>query len=203
MGLPRRLPGVMAWLRGKRAGPAGEMTRDEAGAREHRRAGPWVWGETEPPVEGSLQPRLAELLDRSPFGAYANVALGKWHLATDATGPMHPLLAGFQAHAGSQRNIGNYYHWPKSVNGVVGIVTDYATSDVVDDAAVCLMQLEIPDAPVEAAARRCSGTVVLNPAPARALSVAGPPAPHRSSQTVNPTRASATSKTTRSDPARK
>ena len=43
-------------------------------------------------------------------------------------------------------------------------------AEVVDDAAICLMQLEIGDAPVEAAARRCGGTGVLNPAPARGLS---------------------------------
>lgn len=41
---------------------------------------------------------------------------------------------------------------------------------VIDDAAVCLMQLEIPDATVAEAARRCRGTVLLNPAPARTLS---------------------------------
>lgn len=40
-------------------------------------------------------------------------------------------------------------------------------SDVLDDAAVCLLQFEIPDAPVAAAARRAHGTVILNPAPAR------------------------------------
>lgn len=43
-------------------------------------------------------------------------------------------------------------------------------ADVMDDAAICLMQLEIPDAPVLRGARRCGGTVVLNPAPARSLS---------------------------------
>lgn len=45
-----------------------------------------------------------------------------------------------------------------------------AARAVIEDAAVCLMQLEIPDAPVAEAARRCNGTVLLNPAPARALS---------------------------------
>lgn len=37
-------------------------------------------------------------------------------------------------------------------------------------ARVCLLQLEVPDAAVLAAARLCDGTVVLNPAPARRLS---------------------------------
>lgn len=42
----------------------------------------------------------------------------------------------------------------------------------VEDAAVCLLQLEIPDAPVIAAATRCGGRVLLNPAPARHLPAA-------------------------------
>ncbi len=77
---------------------------------------------------------LPELLDRSPYGAYTNAALGKWHLASNSFGPTHPLATGFQTHAGSQRNIGNYFQWPKAVNGVVSTVAVYATSDLADDA---------------------------------------------------------------------
>jgi ribokinase len=53
-----------------------------------------------------------------------------------------------------------------------GANAEVAADDVagaVEDAAVCLLQLEIPDEPVVAAARRCRGQVLLNPAPARDL----------------------------------
>lgn len=41
--------------------------------------------------------------------------------------------------------------------------------DLLGDARVCLLQLEIPDAGVHAAARAAGGAVILNPAPARDL----------------------------------
>lgn len=65
MRLTSRLTQVMAWLLVQKAVHAGEMTREEARAEEFRLAGKSVCDETRPPVEGSLQPRLAELLDRS------------------------------------------------------------------------------------------------------------------------------------------
>jgi ribokinase len=52
-------------------------------------------------------------------------------------------------------------------NGRVG--PDDAASDAVRDAAVLLLQLEVPPAAVEAAASAARGTVVLTPAPARPL----------------------------------
>ncbi len=54
-------------------------------------------------------------------------------------------------------------------NGTVSPDDVARSAGVVDDAAVCLLQLEIPNAAVAAAARRCRGMVVLDPAPARAL----------------------------------
>jgi regulator of CtrA degradation len=65
MRLTSRLTQVMAWLLVQKAVHAGEMSREEAKAEEFRLAGKTVCEETKPPVEGSLQPRLAELLDRS------------------------------------------------------------------------------------------------------------------------------------------
>jgi len=65
MRLTSRLTQVMAWLLVQKAVHAGEMTREEARAEEFRLAGKSVCDETRPPVEGSLQPRLADLLDRS------------------------------------------------------------------------------------------------------------------------------------------
>ena len=65
MRLTSRLTQVMAWLLVQKAVHGGEMTREEARAAEFRLAGQSVCAETTPPVEGRLQPRLAELLERS------------------------------------------------------------------------------------------------------------------------------------------
>src|SRR3546814_12637811 len=65
MRLTSRLTQVMAWLLVQKAVHAGEMTREEARAPQHRLGGQSVCGEVRPPVEGSLRPRLAELLERS------------------------------------------------------------------------------------------------------------------------------------------
>ena len=65
MRLTSRLTQVMAWLLVQKAVHAGEMTREEAKAEEFRLAGKSVCEETRHPVDGSLQPRLAELLQRS------------------------------------------------------------------------------------------------------------------------------------------
>jgi regulator of CtrA degradation len=65
MRLTSRLTQVMAWLLVQKAVYAGEMTREEARASEFRLAGKSVCEETSPPVEGTLQPRLADLLERS------------------------------------------------------------------------------------------------------------------------------------------
>jgi len=65
MRMTSRLTQVMAWLLVQRAVHAGEMTREEARAPEYRLGGQSVCGDAKPPVEGTLQPRLAELLERS------------------------------------------------------------------------------------------------------------------------------------------
>src|SRR3546814_16360656 len=63
----------MAWLLVQKAVHAGEMTREDARAPEFRLAGKSVCAEAAPPVEGTLQPRLAELLERS-LSLYLRVA---------------------------------------------------------------------------------------------------------------------------------
>lgn len=73
MRLTSRLTQVMAWLLVQKAVHAGEMTREEARAPEFRLNGKSVCEETKPPVEGELQPRLAELLQRS-HSLYQRVA---------------------------------------------------------------------------------------------------------------------------------
>ncbi|CAN5909076.1 ribokinase [soil metagenome] len=57
---------------------------------------------------------------------------------------------------------------PGANDDVDGAAVD-AHRELLTDAAVCLLQLEIPDAGVTAAARAAGGTVILNPAPARPL----------------------------------
>jgi len=76
---------------------------------------------------------LPELLQDGTGGAYHCAALGKWHLA-GVTAPSHPFLCGFDLHSGTTHNIDDYFQWPKSVNGTVGISTVYATTDTTDDA---------------------------------------------------------------------
>lgn len=73
MRLTSRLTQVMAWLLVQKAVHAGEMTREDARAPEFRLAGKSVCAEAAPPVEGTLQPRLAELLERS-LSLYLRVA---------------------------------------------------------------------------------------------------------------------------------
>ena len=73
MRLTSRLTQVMAWLLVQKAVHAGEMTREEGIAPEFRLAGKSVCEDTTLPVEGKLQPRLAELLERS-LNLYQRVA---------------------------------------------------------------------------------------------------------------------------------
>ena len=69
---------------------------------------------------------------------YRSAAIGKWHLTTaDLSGPLHPLLQGFDHHAGTLSNIDppeSYFEFTKSVDGVPTRVAEYATTDTVNDA---------------------------------------------------------------------
>lgn len=73
MRLTSRLTQVMAWLLVQKAVHAGEMTREEARASQYRLGGQSVCLDGKPPVEGTLQPRLAELMQRS-LSLYQRVA---------------------------------------------------------------------------------------------------------------------------------
>jgi len=86
-----------------------------------------------------LDPGLETLPKRLAQRGYRSEAIGKWHLAgePDFT-PRHPLLAGFDHHAGTLGNVGRsngYDAFEKCVDGVCERVTDrYLTSDTTDDA---------------------------------------------------------------------
>jgi arylsulfatase A-like enzyme len=77
---------------------------------------------------------------------YRTAAIGKWHLSVaSGTGSIHPLLMGFEHHAGTLSVIpGNYigddyYHYEKSVDGTTQMSYVYATTDTVND---CLAQIQ-------------------------------------------------------------
>ena len=69
-----------------------------------------------------------------PEAAYHLALIGKWHLSR---GIDDPRLQGWDHFSGPHPRLAaleNYYRWPKVVNGVESIVTDYATTVQVDDA---------------------------------------------------------------------
>lgn len=71
---------------------------------------------------------------------YRTAALGKWHLSlADQSGLSHPLLLGFEHHAGAISNFTSvngdtFFDFSKAVDGVAVETQAYATSDTVDDA---------------------------------------------------------------------
>lgn len=74
---------------------------------------------------------LPEVL--SPAGI-ATALIGKWHLGDDL-GAATPTAEGFGQFTGTIAGaIGDYYSWPKVVNGVTTTSTVYATTDLVDEA---------------------------------------------------------------------
>jgi len=88
---------------------------------------------------------LPEMLSCSELD-YSSVAVGKWHLVTwDHPDPgAHPLLHGFERHAGSLGNpqqalqsaddtLG-YYNWEKATDGEVAWSDTYMTVDSTDEA---------------------------------------------------------------------
>ncbi len=66
---------------------------------------------------------------------YHTACIGKWHLQGPNNGQaLNPNLMGFDDYMGSLGGgLGNYFDWTKVVNGASENVTDYATSETVDD----------------------------------------------------------------------
>lgn len=87
---------------------------------------------------------LPEVLARGTGGAYRCALIGKWHLGAPAQTLLHPLLCGFDLHAGTSFNLdspsqpGDYFSWVKTVNGVESPVQRYATTEAADDAIAFL-----------------------------------------------------------------
>ncbi len=88
--------------------------------------------------EPSHQIRLNEftLPDALSQLGYRSAAIGKWHLSGDSNGEgLNPNFMGFDHYSGSLAGfIPDYYNWTKTVNGVNSTVTNYATTENVDDA---------------------------------------------------------------------
>lgn len=84
-----------------------------------------------------LDPGLDTLPRRLARHGYRSEAIGKWHLAGEPNfTPRHPLLAGFDHHAGTLGNPGRdgYEAFEKCVDGECSVVTgSYLTTDTTDD----------------------------------------------------------------------
>ncbi|MFT7461802.1 MAG: arylsulfatase B [Pseudohongiellaceae bacterium] len=72
---------------------------------------------------------------------YAALAVGKWHVASQQiSGLQHPLLSGFDTHLGTIKSFvpsdgpGIYFNYMKNVDGVEVPVSNYASTETVDDA---------------------------------------------------------------------
>lgn len=84
---------------------------------------------------------LPELLN--PVGV-RTALIGKWHLG-GASGPATPTVMGFQSFAGSMSGaVSDYYLWQKVENGTTHQETNYATTDLVDDAITFMQQAPEP-----------------------------------------------------------
>lgn len=87
-----------------------------------------------------LSPDEVSLADVLRARGYRTAAVGKWHLASASlSGAVQPLLLGFERHLGSYANLsevggGDYFSYPKLVDGVETPNRGYATSEQVDDA---------------------------------------------------------------------
>ena len=104
------------------------------------------------------EPSLARALSAAaPAGAwlrgprYSTAAVGKWHLGTaGGSGPLHPLLLGFDHHSGPPDNLPDapgtdtWFEFEKHVDGATVVSTTYATTDQVDDALAMFAALPEP-----------------------------------------------------------
>ena len=78
---------------------------------------------------------LSMALDRENSG-YEHACMGKWHLSTNANGGVNnPNFMGFSRYAGwTGGGVPSFFDWTKVVDGDSSPVTNYATSENVDDA---------------------------------------------------------------------
>lgn len=76
---------------------------------------------------------LPEAFAANPVLGYQLAQFGKWHLNHNASSPNN--IGGWPHFAGSLIGaLGNYTNWTKTVNGISSTSTNYATTDLVNDA---------------------------------------------------------------------
>lgn len=85
---------------------------------------------------------IPEVLGLNVLGGHEPAAIGKWHLGTVMNGgPASTNQAGYQHFAGTAANIGNYFNWPKNINGrLIPSYATYATTDNVNEAIAFIQQ---------------------------------------------------------------
>jgi arylsulfatase A-like enzyme len=104
---------------------------------------------------------LPKMLDLGTGLGYAHAAIGKWHLSGQNTDQLAPNLTGYEHFAGTlEGQLGDYFSFDKVVNGVTVPVSNYATSEVVDDTLewieqqtkpwMCYVSFQAPHAPFHA-----------------------------------------------------
>ena len=90
----------------------------------------------------SLRPQeftLPEALQTDVVSGYATANIGKWHLTRRGQGLDMPNQMGYDHYSGVfTGGLGNYESWTKTMNGVDEQVTNYATTENVDDAIAWL-----------------------------------------------------------------
>jgi arylsulfatase A-like enzyme len=97
---------------------------------------------------------LPELLARAQT-PYDSSAVGKWHLGSQRTGPMHPGRQGFAWWAGPAGNLRDrfdggksgewgYFRWMKNEGGQVREAQGYVTTDTTDDAIARMQTMQEP-----------------------------------------------------------
>ena len=80
---------------------------------------------------------IPEVLDLNPLLGYSHAAIGKWHLTGRLEGGVDgPNLSGYAHFSGTLRNLTrhSYFDWPKTENGEMAKVQEYATTDNVNEA---------------------------------------------------------------------
>ncbi|MCG8698952.1 MAG: sulfatase-like hydrolase/transferase [Bacteroidales bacterium] len=95
------------------------------------------------PVGGTNRPGLPldeytlpkAIKELSPHN-YSTACIGKWHLCTNKNGKeQHPNTTGFDLYAGNTGgDVGDYFAWEKTVNGITETVFTYSTTENVNDA---------------------------------------------------------------------
>lgn len=84
-------------------------------------------------LSASQQTLQAFLASQDKSKNYRSAVFGKWHLGGGSNGdPNHPKSVGIDYYAGNLGNVGDYYHWPLTINGETSTSTTYNTTQLTD-----------------------------------------------------------------------